>query len=52
VASHEDTGYDWLNKIRHGRCQVIVQGRASATCRYKVYWVDRKKGSYQVEIEP
>jgi len=66
VGSHQETGYDRANKIRHGRCLVNVQDQldvrrplvqpwrrnAPVAVNYKVRWTDQKTGQYQVEIEP
>jgi hypothetical protein len=51
VAGHEETRYDREKKTRHGRCRVTLQGW-TGDVPYKVYWADRKKGQFQVEIEP
>ena len=51
VADHEEVRYDRENKSRHGRCRVTMQGW-TGNVAYKVYWVDRKTGQFQVEIEP
>jgi hypothetical protein len=50
VTEHEEIRYDRPEKERHGRCRVILP-EWSGTVAYKVYWVDQKTGSYQVEIE-
>jgi hypothetical protein len=46
----EEIRYDRENKIRHGRCRVTMQNQ-TVNVAYKVYWVDRKLGQFQVEIE-
>jgi hypothetical protein len=51
VAGHEEVRYDRENKSRHGRCRVTMQGW-TGNVAYKVYWVDRKTGLFQVDIEP
>jgi hypothetical protein len=51
VAGHEEVRYDRERKVRHGRCRVTLQGRA-ADVAYKVYWLDRRTGQFQVEFEP
>jgi len=51
VAGHEEVRYDRANKSRHGRCRVTMQGW-TGNVAYKVYWLDRKTGQFQVEIEP
>ncbi|HMF16250.1 MAG TPA: hypothetical protein VKE98_03545 [Gemmataceae bacterium] len=51
VAGHEEVRYDRENKSRYGRCRVTMQGWTGNVV-YKVYWVDRKTGMFQVDIEP
>jgi hypothetical protein len=51
VAGHEEVRYDRERKVRHGRCRVTLQGGA-ADVAYKVYWLDRRTGQFQVEFEP
>jgi hypothetical protein len=51
LEGHQEIRYDRENKIRHGRCQAVMQGW-TANVAYRVYWVNQKEGQFQVEIEP
>jgi len=51
LAGHMEIRYDRENKIRHGRCQAIMQDW-TGNLSYKVYWQDQKAGLFQAQIEP
>jgi hypothetical protein len=55
VEGHREIRYDQENKTRHGHCRAAVlqfmQDR-TVEVAYKVYWLNKKTGQYQVEIEP
>jgi hypothetical protein len=50
VTGHAEVRYDRDSKVRYGRCRVTAADW-NGDVAYKVYWVDRKTGSFQVEIE-
>jgi hypothetical protein len=51
IARHQEIRYDRETKTRHGRCQATLQGW-TGNVAYRVYWLNRKTGQFQVEIEP
>jgi hypothetical protein len=61
VGSHREISYDRANKVRHGRCQAMLQSQpnvpargknASVVVNYRVHWLDQKTGQFQVVIDP
>jgi hypothetical protein len=49
VGGHEETSYDRVAKIRYGRCSVsTTTGQISVA--YKVTWLNRQLGQFQVQI--